>query len=80
MLLTELGLSRAQLREAQTVPVERIVAAQAAVQSKLAARVPGFIQGFSPVVDGATLPTPSVRSHRARRFRRCAFDHRLQPH
>jgi para-nitrobenzyl esterase len=57
MLLTELGLSRGQLREAQMVPVERIVAAQAAVQSKLAARVPGFIQGFSPVVDGVTLPT-----------------------
>ena len=38
------------------MPVERIVAAQAAVQAKLAARVPGFIQGFSPVVDGVTLP------------------------
>jgi para-nitrobenzyl esterase len=57
MLLTELGLSREQIREAQNVPVERIVAAQAAVQAKLAARVPGFIQGFSPVVDGDTLPT-----------------------
>ncbi|MGA9723359.1 MAG: carboxylesterase/lipase family protein [Candidatus Binatus sp.] len=56
MLLTELGLSRAQVREAQSVPVERIVAAQAAVQAKLGARVPGFIQGFSPVVDGVTLP------------------------
>ena len=56
MLLAELGLTRPQLREAQTVPVERIVAAQAAVQAKLAARVPGFIQGFSPVVDGVTLP------------------------
>jgi para-nitrobenzyl esterase len=56
MLLTELGLGREQLREAQTVQVERIVAAQAAVQAKLAARVPGFIQGFSPVVDGVTLP------------------------
>jgi para-nitrobenzyl esterase len=57
MLLSELGLSRRQLREAQTLPVERIVAAQAAVQGKLAARVPGFIQGFSPVVDGVTLPS-----------------------
>lgn len=56
MLLTELGLSRAQVRESQSVPVERIVAAQAAVQTKLGARVPGFIQGFSPVVDGVTLP------------------------
>ena len=56
MLLAELGLNRGQLREAQTVPVERIVAAQAAVQAKLGARVPGFIQGFSPVVDGVTLP------------------------
>ena len=56
MLLAELGLSRGQVREAQSVPVERIVAAQAAVQIKLGARVPGFIQGFSPVVDGVTLP------------------------
>ncbi len=56
MLLAELGLSRGQIREAQSVPVERIVAAQAAVQIKLGARVPGFIQGFSPVVDGVTLP------------------------
>src|SRR5277367_443245 len=56
MLLAELGLSRGQIREAQSVPVERIVAAQAAVQVKLGARVPGFIQGFSPVVDGVTLP------------------------
>jgi para-nitrobenzyl esterase len=56
MLLAELGLTRAQVREAQSVPVERIVAAQAAVQLKLGARVPGFIQGFSPVVDGVTLP------------------------
>ena len=56
MLLAELGLTRTQLREAQTVPVDRIVAAQAAVQAKLAARVPGFVQGFSPVVDGVTLP------------------------
>jgi len=56
MLLAELGLNRAQVREAQNVPVERIVAAQAAVQLKLGQRVPGFIQGFSPVVDGVTLP------------------------
>jgi len=58
MLLTELGLSRGQLREgADGAGRAHIVAAQAAVQSKLAARVPGFIQGFSPVMDGVTLPT-----------------------
>jgi para-nitrobenzyl esterase len=56
MLLTELGLNRSQVREARNVPTERIVAAQAAVQLKLGQRVPGFIQGFSPVVDGVTLP------------------------
>jgi len=56
MLLAEIGLGRGQLREAQTVPVERIVAAQAAVEAKLGAHVPGFIQGFSPVVDGVSLP------------------------
>ena len=80
MLLAELGLSRAQVREAQSVPVERIVAAQAAVQAKLGARVPGFIQGFSPVVDGVTLPRHPFDPDRARRFRRRAVDHRLQPH
>ena len=56
MFLAEIGLDRSRLREAQSVPVERILAAQAAVQIKLGARVPGFIQGFSPVVDGVTLP------------------------
>ncbi len=56
MFLAEIGLSRARLREAQSVPVDRILAAQAAIQTKLGARIPGFIQGFSPVVDGITLP------------------------
>ncbi len=80
MLLTELGLGRAQVRDAQSVPVERIVAAQAAVQAKLGARVPGFIQGFSPVVDGVTLPRHPFDPDRARCFRRRAANHRLQPH
>jgi para-nitrobenzyl esterase len=56
MLLAELGLDRARIAEIQTVAVERIVAAQAAVERKLGRRVVGFRQGFAPVVDKQTLP------------------------
>ncbi len=52
MFLDELGLDRG---EVQTAPVEKILAAQTAVEKKLGRHVPGFIQGFAPVVDGVTL-------------------------
>ncbi len=52
MFLDELGLDRG---EVQTAPVEKILAAQTAVEKKLGRHMPGFIQGFAPVVDGVTL-------------------------
>ena len=55
LLLAELGLDRARIGEIQTVAVERIVAAQAAVERKLGRRLAGFRQGFAPVVDKRTL-------------------------
>ncbi|HXW85373.1 MAG TPA: carboxylesterase family protein, partial [Candidatus Binataceae bacterium] len=45
MLLTELGLDRARVAQVQSVPVSRILAAQAAVERKLGRRLAGFRQG-----------------------------------
>lgn len=55
LLLAELGLDRARVGEIQSVKVERIVDAQAAVERKLGPRVVGMRQGFVPVVDGRIL-------------------------
>lgn len=55
LLLAELGLDRARVGEIQKVAVERILAAEAAVERKLGRRVVGFRQGFAPVVDKQTL-------------------------
>lgn len=55
MLLTELGLDRARIAEIQNIPVERIKAAQAAVERKLGPRLAGMRNGFVPVVDGRIL-------------------------
>ena len=55
LLLTELGFDRARVGEIQNVKVERIVAAQAAVERKLGPRVVGMRHGFVPVVDGRIL-------------------------
>lgn len=55
LLLAELGLDRARIAEIQNVKVERIVAAQAAVERKLGPRVVGMRHGFVPVVDGRIL-------------------------
>ena len=51
LLLADWGSIARGLREIQTVAVERIVAAQAAVERKLGRRLAGFRQGFAPVVD-----------------------------
>jgi para-nitrobenzyl esterase len=51
LLLAELGLDRARIGEIQNVKVERIVAAQAAVERKLGPRLVGMRRGFVPVVD-----------------------------
>src|SRR5215469_4010531 len=55
MLLAELGLDRGRIAEIQNVKVERIVAAQAAVERKLGPRLVGMRRGFVPVVDGQIL-------------------------
>jgi para-nitrobenzyl esterase len=68
MLLAELELDRARVGEIQNVAVQRILAAEAAVERKLGRRVAGFRQGFAPVVDKRTLeqhpfdPKPSPLS------------------
>jgi para-nitrobenzyl esterase len=56
MFLDELGIGIGIDRgEVQGAPVEKILAAQASVEKKLGRHIPGFIQGFAPVVDGVTL-------------------------
>jgi len=55
MMLSELGVKADRISDIQTIPLERILVAQGAVNRKLGAFVPGMIQGFSPVVDGVSL-------------------------
>jgi para-nitrobenzyl esterase len=55
LMLAELGIKADHIAEIQAVPLERILAAQGAVNRKLGAFLPGMIQGFSPVVDGVSL-------------------------
>jgi para-nitrobenzyl esterase len=55
LLLAELGLSRAQARELQSVPLARLLAADAAVAAKLPVREPGMVAD-SPMVDGQAVP------------------------
>ena len=55
VLLAELGLRAGQFRELQSVPMERLLAADAAVQKKIALREPGMTAS-SPVVDGKVIP------------------------
>jgi para-nitrobenzyl esterase len=56
LLLAELGLVKGQVPELQTVPMARLLAANAAVNAKLPAREPGQTPN-SPTVDGKVLPT-----------------------
>src|SRR5215472_12579374 len=56
IFVTELGIRPAKISEIQTVPLERILTAQGAVNRKLGGFTPGMIQGFAPVVDGVSLP------------------------
>jgi para-nitrobenzyl esterase len=55
MVLAELGIKLASIRDIQTLPLDRIMAAQGAVNRKLGGFIPGMIAGFSPVVDGVSL-------------------------
>ena len=55
LLLDELGLKAGQIRELQAVPVERLIAANTAIASKIPVREPGMTPN-SPTIDGKVLP------------------------
>jgi len=55
LLLDELGLARGEIRELQKVPMNRLLAANAAVNAKLPSREPGMVPN-SPTVDGRAIP------------------------
>jgi para-nitrobenzyl esterase len=55
LLLAEVGLKPNQARDLQTVPVERLLAANAAVGRTITLREPGMTPN-SPMVDGTALP------------------------
>ena len=56
LLLAELGLKPAQARELQTVPVEKLLAANERVYQKLPVNEPGMVAN-SPMIDGHALPS-----------------------
>jgi para-nitrobenzyl esterase len=56
LLLAELGLKAGQIRELQNVPMERLLAADAAVQKKIVLREPGMTAN-TPMVDGKVIPS-----------------------
>ena len=55
MFLDELGVKPERVADIQATPLERIMAAQGAVNRKLRPMTPGLIDGFAPVVDGVSL-------------------------
>ena len=55
LFLAELGITRDRSADLETVPLDRIMAAQGAVNRKLGAFLPGMVQGFSPTVDAISL-------------------------
>lgn len=55
MLLAKLNLGKTQVRELQTMPVERIMGAYFAVVKDMAGQ-DQMTQGFSPTVDGSAVP------------------------
>ena len=56
LLLAELGLKAGQIRELQNVSMERLLAADAAVQKKFTMREPGMTAN-TPMVDGKVIPS-----------------------
>lgn len=56
LLLAEIGVKPGQVRELQSVPMERLLAADAAVQKKITLRGPGETAN-SPMVDGKAIPS-----------------------
>src|SRR4030095_2125774 len=55
LLLAELGLKEGQIRELQSFPMARLLAADAAMQKKITLREPGMTAN-SPMVDGNAIP------------------------
>ena len=55
MVLAEAGIKPTRITDIQSLPLDRIMAAQGAVNRKLGGFIPGMIAGFSPVVDGISL-------------------------
>jgi len=55
LLLRELGVKAGQVRELQSVPMDRLIAADAEIQKKVTAREPGMTAN-SPMVDGKAIP------------------------
>ena len=55
LLLGELGLKEGQIRELQSLPMARLLAADATVQKKITLREPGMTAN-SPMVDGNAIP------------------------
>jgi para-nitrobenzyl esterase len=53
-LMSTLGLSKTQVRELQTVPLDRLMSAYFDVVRKM--NVDQMTQGFSPLVDGSVIP------------------------
>jgi para-nitrobenzyl esterase len=70
LLLAEVGLGKGRARELQNVPMDRLLAANAAVNAKLPSREPGMTAN-SPTVDGRRYPT--IRGIRLRRGFQPAF-------
>jgi para-nitrobenzyl esterase len=55
LLLAELGLKAGQVRDLQAVPMERLLAADAAVQKQTTLREPGMTAS-TPMIDGKVIP------------------------
>jgi len=62
MLLSEVGLDAKRVRELQSLPLQKIMAAQFAVSAKLHS-FPGIIDGFAPVLDPSVLPAHPFYPH-----------------
>jgi len=56
LLMAELGLAKGQIRQLQDVPMERLLAADAAIAPKVPVREPGQTAN-SPTVDGMAIPS-----------------------
>ncbi len=65
MLLAEVGLDAKRVNELQSLPLEKIMAAQFAVSAKLRG-IAGIIDGFAPVLDPTVLPAHPFYPHATR--------------